>query len=227
MRSEGGEARMTTSLFASKRVLALGLGLVVLAVIACSSSDTLDDSPKPPASPTTSAPVATEESQTGGNTPLAPTETAVPPTLSPTQPPAPTAVPTVKPVVSVPTATAVATATPDPFVTLKLLASGDVDPNRYPSVVPGDGELLERLFPEAPPYAPHSINDIEITVAKNSCADCHQYGLKIGGEIAPLIPVSHFTDAQTGAVSEELDPRRYVCTSCHVAQVTDALPYPD
>jgi len=199
----------------------------MLVIVACTKADeprheaTFSPDPTttaPPPATQAPNPTATSEPQTGGNTPLAPTATTTPPT----QPPAPTTSPPTDP-----TATVAPTATPDPLVTLELLASGQVDPNRYPVVAPDDGKLLERLFAEAPPYASHTISDIEITVARNRCAECHQYGLSIGGTIAPLIPISHFTDAQTLEVTEELDPRRYICTSCHVAQVTDPLPYPE
>jgi hypothetical protein len=207
----------------------VALAVVMLVIVACTKADeprhesTFIPEPttQPPAT-TAPDPTATTTPPTGGNTPLAPTATTTPPPPA-TQPPAPTATPASPPP---PAPTVVPTATPDPLVILQSILAGEVEPNRYPVVAPGDGELLERLFPEAPPYAPHTIGNIEITVNRNRCSECHQYGLSIGGKISPIIPISHFTDAQTLAVSEELDPRRYICTSCHVAQVTDPLPYP-
>lgn len=205
----------------SVRAIVLVVSLVVIVLVACSSSDESDptatsqpQATQAPVATTTPDPTATPEPPTGGDTPLAPTATVVPAEV-PTKAPDPTAIPpTVAPTVA-----------PDPFVTLLLLASGDVDPNRYPTVAPGDGELLERLFADAPPYAPHKVSDIRITVDKNQCVTCHAYALSSGGSIATEIPLSHYTDQLTGEVSEELDPRRYICTSCHVPQVTDPLPY--
>jgi hypothetical protein len=205
---------------------------MMLAIVACTKADEPRESVKtnPTQPPTatqvtvaTTAPnqTATTTPPTGGNTPLAPTATvAAPPSETPTSTPVePTATTTP------PAPTVAPTATPDPFVILVNVITGEVEPNRYPIVAPGDGELLERLFPEAPPYAPHTVSDIQITIDSNKCVTCHGYGLDVGGSIAPQIPVSHYTDQLTEVVSEEVDPRRYICTSCHVPQVTDPLPF--
>ena len=220
------------SSYVAGRTVALTVALMMLAITACTSADEarstvqFDPTQQPTATrvtPATTAPdpTSTTTPPTGGNTPLAPTATvaAPPPATSTTTPPVPSA--TTAP----PTATVAPTATPDPFVILLNVITGEVEPNRYPVVAPGDGELLERLFPEAPPYAPHTVSDIQITLNSNKCVTCHGYGLNVGGSVAPEIPVSHYTDALTGDVSEELDPRRYICTSCHVPQVTDPLPF--
>ena len=199
----------------SARVLAFAVSLLALAIVACSSSEdpvsTATSQPDPTKIPVaTTAPIATATTapETGGGTPLEPTEV-------PVKAPDPTAVPP----------TVVPTATPDPLVTLSSIVLGVIDSNKYPQVPPGDGILLKRLFPDAPPYAPHMVDDIKITVDRNKCATCHQYGLTVGASIAVPIPESHFTDQLTGEVSEELDPRRYICTTCHVPQVTDPLPW--
>lgn len=224
------------SSFVAGRTVALLGALMMLAIVACTSADksektVLTDPTKSPTATqvtvgtTAPNPTATTTPPTGGNTPLAPTATvAVPPTANPTSKPAePTA--TTAPPAATATPKPEPTATPDPFVILVNVITGEVEPNRYPIVAPGDGELLERLFPEAPPYAPHTVDDIQITIDSNKCVTCHGYGLDIGGSVAPQIPVSHYTDALTEIVSEELDPRRYICTSCHVPQVTDPLPF--
>jgi hypothetical protein len=215
--------RSTRSSLKSARFVAIAVSLMALALVSCSSSDEPETKATPtfppqvtqaPPATQTPDPTATITPPTGGDTPLAPTEVPVA-TEVPTKTPDPTSVPpTVEP-----------TATPDPLVTLVSIVSGEVDPNRYPNVPPGDGVLLERLFPGAPPYSPHRVDDIQITINENKCVTCHGYGLSIGGSVAPEIPISHYTDALTLEVSPELDPRRYMCTSCHVPQVSDPLPW--
>ena len=220
------------SSYVAGRTVALVVALMMLAIVACTKADEPRETVKTnPTQPPTSTqvtvattapdPTATTTPPTGGNTPLAPTATvAAPPSETPTSTPVePTATTTP------PAPTVAPTATPDPFVILVNVITGEVEPNRYPIVAPGDGELLERLFPEAPPYAPHTVSDIQITINSNKCVTCHGYGLDVGGSIAPQIPLSHYTDQLTEVVSEELDPRRYICTSCHVPQATDPLPF--
>lgn len=203
------------------KIAVLAASLLIVAIVACSSSD--DAEPTATNAPeATQPPVATQApdptpTQTGGDTPVEPTKAPAPTaTVAPTQAPAPTATPqpTVAP-----------TATPDPFVTLVLLATGQVDPNQYPEVSPGDGELLGRLYPDAPPHPPHKVSDIRITLKSNQCLTCHEGGFASGGHVATGIPLSHYTDQYTLDVSNDLDPRRYICTTCHVPQVLEDLPY--
>ncbi len=187
----------------------IGKGLVVTlaltglaASVTCSSKD---ETPVPPtALPTVQS-----------------TLTATPSEPTPTTPPAATTVPTVAP--ATPPA---ATPTPeeDPFFTLTLLATGQIDPNRYADVPPGDAALLARAYPGAPPQVPHRAGDLTITVDKNSCMSCHESGKTINGDVAVQVPISHYTDFTTGTVSGELHGGRYVCTSCHVPQVIDDPP---
>jgi nitrate reductase cytochrome c-type subunit len=200
------------------RTALIGLSLAALIIVGCSSTDdptATPSSPDPteiPAATQVPNPTATTAPSTGDETPVPPTEV-----------PVATEVPKVDPT-AIP-ATVAPTATPDPFVILNNILSDDVEPNRFPIVAPGNSELLERLFPEAPPYAPHTVDDTRITVDQNQCVTCHVDGSSFGGNIATEIPLSHYTDALTGAVSAELDPRRYICTTCHVPQVTDPVPW--
>ncbi len=200
------------------RTAVLVFSLVIVAAVACSSSD--DPDPTATSAPeATQAPVATQ----------APDPTATQqPQVDPTKAPAPTATtaPTQVPSpTQAPQPTVAPTATPDQFVTLVLLATGQVDPNQYPEVSPGDGELLGRLYPDAPPHPPHKVSDIRITLKSNQCLTCHEGGFASGGHVATGIPLSHYTDQYTLDVSNDLDPRRYICTTCHVPQVLEDLPY--
>ncbi|MBT3995586.1 MAG: hypothetical protein HOJ22_06370 [Chloroflexi bacterium] len=200
------------------KTLAIGFSLLALVMVACTSADEPDPTATSPAPAATQAPAptATPEPPTGGDTPLAPTETPVV-VEEPTKAPDPTVAPV---------ATTAPTAIPDdPFVILKSIIAEEALPNNYTEVAPGDGELLERLFPDAPPYAPHKVSDIRITTKSNKCVTCHEGGFSAGGSVATGIPLSHYTDQYTLDVSNDLDPRRYMCTSCHVPQVTDPLPW--
>ncbi len=181
----------------------MAVALAALAVIgACSSSD---ETPVPPTALPTSEPSAT-------TAPDSPTPTAIPATATPSGL-APTAAP------------ATATAEPDElFYTLSLLASGQVDPNRFRTLEPGEAPLLDRAYPGAPPLVPHKSGDLVITTSKNSCMECHESGKTINGDVAVQVPISHYTDFTTGTVSGQLYPGRYVCTSCHVPQVIDEPP---
>ena len=207
------------SVIPTAKTLAIGISLIALVLVACTSSDepdpTATSQSQAPVATQAPAPTATPEPPTGGETPLAPTETPVA-VEEPTKAPDPRVAPV---------ATVAPTATPDPFVVLKSIIAEEALPNRYSEVAPGDSELLERLFPDAPPYASHKISDIKITTSNNQCVTCHAYALNSGDSVATKIPISHYTDQLTGDVSEELDPRRYLCTSCHVPQVTDPLPW--
>ncbi|MDG0865597.1 hypothetical protein GKN94_08380 [Candidatus Lucifugimonas marina] len=220
MRSKNREVVMKNfSVTPTAKTLVIGFSLLALAMVACTSADDPDPTATQKPAPATQAPAptATTEPQTGGETPLAPTETPVA-VEEPTKAPDPTVAP-------VATQAPAPTATPDPFVTLKSIISGDVEPNRFIEVSPGDGELLERLFADAPPVAAHYIGDIRITLKSNQCITCHEGGFASGGSVATGIPISHYTDQYTMDVSNDLDPRRYMCTSCHVAQVTDPVPW--
>jgi hypothetical protein len=204
----------------SARAVALAFSLAAITLVACSSEDsdpTATSMPEPTKAPTaTQAPDPTAPPEPT-STPLTPTEVPAPtevPTEVPTQAPAPTAVPT-----------AVPTATPDPYVILTLLVTGQVDPNRFPTVAPGGNELLARGFADGPPNPPHDVSDVRITTKSNKCLTCHEGGFASGGTVATGIPLSHYTDQYTMDVSNDLDPRRYVCTSCHVPQVIDSPPY--
>jgi len=213
----------TFSLTPTAKTLALAISLVALVLVACSSSDD-------PEATSTSQPQATQAPV--ATTPPDPTATSVPATEKPTENPVPTAEPTQAPdatavpvATSAPAPTVAPTATPDPFVILQSILAGEVDSNRYPEVPPGEGVLLERLFPDAPPYAPHKVSDKRITLKSNQCLTCHEGGFASGGHVATGIPLSHYTDQLTLDVSIDLDPRRYMCTSCHVPQVIEDLPF--
>jgi len=195
------------SLVSVRAVLLLGSLIALMAVAACSS----DDEPESPVPPTAVVP--------------APAVTQVTPTAVPTVPPAPTAT-------TVPAATQPPAPTPtqDPesaLYTLELLATGQIDPNRFANVSPGESLLLDRAYDGAPPKVPHRADDLTITPSENSCMSCHKYGKTVNGGVAIQVPISHYMDYTTNTISGELYGMRYMCTACHVPQVIDEPPFLD
>lgn len=181
----------------------VAIALIAMAVVnACSSSD---ETPVPPTALPTSAPDATEVPDSP-----APTQSPASPTSAPSTPTSPPATATSEP--------------EDLLFTLGLLATGEVDPNRFTKLEPGEAPLLDRAYPGAPPLVPHRADDLAITPSKNSCMECHETGKTINGDVAVQVPISHYTDFTTGTVGNQLYGGRYVCTSCHVPQVIDEPP---
>jgi cytochrome c-type protein NapB len=112
----------------------------------------------------------------------------------------------------------------------------------YSDAAPGQAELIERSFENAPPLIPHSTNGlVPIKKDNNMCLSCHMpdkvKALEAAMKPTP-IPASHFTDyrpkvvekggkyavdAKEGEVYEKslgdkLSQTRFNCTQCHVPQ---------
>ncbi len=84
-----------------------------------------------------------------------------------------------------------------------------------------DRPPIPRSSNQEPPLIPHSIRGYQITKNFNKCMDCHAWS-KVKESGATKVSVTHFKDS-TGSDLANISPRRYVCTTCHVAQ-TDAKP---
>jgi cytochrome c-type protein NapB len=84
-----------------------------------------------------------------------------------------------------------------------------------------DHQPADRDFVQQPPLIPHTIQNYQITKNFNKCMDCHAFS-KAKAAGAPKVGVSHFRDRQ-GVELDNVSPRRYFCTQCHVPQ-TDAKP---
>jgi cytochrome c-type protein NapB len=88
---------------------------------------------------------------------------------------------------------------------------------------PGEGPVLPRAYPIAPPRIPHAVDDfLPITQKQNACLDCHAVTEKKPGEPTP-IPPSHYTDYRNAPerAGSQVVGARHVCVSCHAAR-TDA-----
>jgi cytochrome c-type protein NapB len=84
-----------------------------------------------------------------------------------------------------------------------------------------DRAPLDRDFVQQPPLIPHTIAGYQITKNFNKCMDCHAWQ-KTKLSLATKVSVSHFR-AREGQELDNISPRRYFCTQCHVPQ-TDARP---
>jgi cytochrome c-type protein NapB len=81
----------------------------------------------------------------------------------------------------------------------------------------GDSPIA-RTFEHQPPLIPHSIEEYEISAAKNDCLECH--GEDDSG--APEPHASHYEDRDDHK-GDKIAAQWYFCTQCHVGQV-DAKP---
>lgn len=84
-----------------------------------------------------------------------------------------------------------------------------------------DHPVSERDFVQQPPLIPHGTGAYQVTKNFNKCMDCHAWQ-KSKASGATKVSVTHFRTRE-GQELDNVSPRRYFCTQCHVAQ-TDAKP---
>jgi nitrate reductase (cytochrome), electron transfer subunit len=84
-----------------------------------------------------------------------------------------------------------------------------------------DHAVADRDFVQQPPLIPHTTAGYQITKNFNKCMDCHAWR-KTKASGATKVSVTHFRTRE-GMELDNVSPRRYFCTQCHVAQ-TDAKP---
>ena len=85
-----------------------------------------------------------------------------------------------------------------------------------------DDQKRARGFPAQPPVIPHQIDNYQVDLRFNKCMDCHGRS-RIQESQAPMVSVTHFQD-RDGQVRQEISPRRYFCTGCHVPQADVKVP---
>jgi len=115
---------------------------------------------------------------------------------------------------------------------------------QYIKKAPGESQLIERAFENAPPMIPHDVEDmLPITTNNNSCTSCHTPIVAKSMGATP-IPKSHFTDFRpdtalndegeilkegkvvvntsdfktVGKKNDQLVGARFNCSACHVPQ---------
>ena len=78
-----------------------------------------------------------------------------------------------------------------------------------------------RDFVQQPPLIPHTTSGYQVTKNFNKCMDCHGWS-RAAASGATKVGITHFRNRE-GQELDNVSPRRYFCTQCHVAQ-TDAKP---
>jgi cytochrome c-type protein NapB len=94
-----------------------------------------------------------------------------------------------------------------------------IDAESRPAPLPrtiNDDQRRARSHPAQPPVIPHQIDNYQIDLRFNKCMDCHGRS-RVGESQAPMVSVTHFQD-RDGNIRQEIAPRRYFCTACHVPQ---------
>ncbi|MEN9628332.1 MAG: hypothetical protein RJA10_1559 [Pseudomonadota bacterium] len=81
-----------------------------------------------------------------------------------------------------------------------------------------------RDYVQQPPLIPHTTAGYQITRNFNKCMDCHGWARAVSSG-ATKVGVTHFRNRE-GQELDNVSPRRYFCTQCHVPQ-TDARPLVD
>ena len=79
-----------------------------------------------------------------------------------------------------------------------------------------DDQRRARGFPAQPPVIPHQIDNYQVDLRFNKCMDCHGRSRTQESQ-APMVSVTHYQD-RDGNIRQEISPRRYFCTACHVPQ---------
>lgn len=85
-----------------------------------------------------------------------------------------------------------------------------------------DDQRRARSYPAQPPVIPHQIDNYQVDARFNKCMSCHGRD-RVGESQAPMVSITHFQD-RDGNMRQEISPRRYFCTQCHVSQADVRLP---
>ena len=94
-------------------------------------------------------------------------------------------------------------------------------PPLFPKPV-NDDQRKTRNYPMQPPLIPHQIDNYQVDTKFNKCMSCHGRD-KTEESKAPMVSVTHYQD-RDGNMRNEISPRRYFCTQCHVAQTDAKVP---
>ncbi|QJR14278.1 nitrate reductase cytochrome c-type subunit [Usitatibacter palustris] len=100
-----------------------------------------------------------------------------------------------------------------------------LDKESTPALLPkpvNDDQRKARNYPMQPPLIPHQIDNYQVDAKFNKCMSCHGRD-KVADSQAPMVSVTHFMD-RDGNMRNEISPRRYFCTQCHVMQTDAKVP---
>lgn len=85
-----------------------------------------------------------------------------------------------------------------------------------------DDQRRARSYPAQPPVIPHQVDNYQLDSRFNKCMSCHGRD-RVGESQAPMVSITHFQD-RDGNMRQEISPRRYFCTQCHVSQYDVRVP---
>jgi cytochrome c-type protein NapB len=107
------------------------------------------------------------------------------------------------------------------------LTMGQPGMNTFPETAPGETTKLERAYPGAPPFVPHSVVGLSISRSTNDCLDCHAEGIEVEeGHVATKVPPSHYTnDYSKEQREDQVIGMRYNCLQCHLPQSSEDSPF--
>jgi len=102
-------------------------------------------------------------------------------------------------------------------------ASLDTEPKPplFPKIV-NDDQRKARAYPMQPPLIPHQTDNYQVDLSFNKCMSCHGRDGTAESQ-APMVSVTHYQDRE-GTMRNEISPRRYFCTQCHVVQTDAKVP---
>jgi cytochrome c-type protein NapB len=112
-----------------------------------------------------------------------------------------------------------------PGVNNGLRGNTALDAESTPAMFPkpvNDDQRKSRNYPMQPPLIPHQIDNYQVDAKFNKCMDCHGRD-KVQQSQAPMVSVTHYLD-RDGNMRNEISPRRYFCTQCHVMQTDAKVP---
>lgn len=90
---------------------------------------------------------------------------------------------------------------------------------KYSDKAPGESEVFERAYENAPPMIPHDIEGMtDFTQSSNTCLDCHSVEVAKDMGATP-VPKSHMYDLRHArAIEAGISDSRWNCTQCHAPQ---------
>lgn len=90
---------------------------------------------------------------------------------------------------------------------------------KYGDKAPGESQVFERAYENAPPMIPHDIEGMtDFSQNTNTCLDCHAPEVAKDMGATPL-PRSHLYDLRNNkAIKEGISDSRWNCTQCHAPQ---------
>ena len=112
-----------------------------------------------------------------------------------------------------------------PTVANGLRGPTPLESESKPAALPktiNDDQRRARSFPAQPPVIPHQVDNYQVDLRFNKCMSCHGRE-RVGESQAPMVSVTHFQD-RDGMIRQEISPRRYFCTQCHVPQSDVRVP---